>query len=63
MTTGNLLTLTDVAIGYDQRPVLRGVNLQVQAGTFTGLLGANGAGKSTLLKTLVGITPGRGRCH
>ncbi len=57
MTSETLIALKDVAVGYDRVPVLRGVNLQIRRGTFTGLLGANGTGKSTLLKTLVGIIP------
>ncbi|MDB6035745.1 MAG: manganese transporter ATP-binding protein [Verrucomicrobiales bacterium] len=57
MTTETLITLQEVGVGYDRQAVLRGVNLQIRRGTFTGLLGANGTGKSTLLKTLVGIIP------
>jgi ABC-type Mn2+/Zn2+ transport system ATPase subunit len=52
-----LLTLDDVSVGYDRQPVLRGVNLQLARGSFTGLLGSNGSGKSTLLKTVLGILP------
>jgi ABC-type Mn2+/Zn2+ transport system ATPase subunit len=57
VTTETLITLEEVGVGYDRQAVLRGVNLQIRRGTFTGLLGANGTGKSTLLKTLVGIIP------
>jgi len=35
--------------------VLRGVDLDVPAGSFYGLLGRNGAGKTTLLRTLIGL--------
>lgn len=34
---------------------LRGVDLDIQAGTTVGLIGPNGSGKSTLLKTIGGI--------
>jgi ABC-2 type transport system ATP-binding protein len=34
---------------------LRGVNLEIRAGTTVGLIGPNGSGKSTLLKTIGGI--------
>ncbi|MFN3240074.1 MAG: ABC transporter ATP-binding protein [Planctomycetota bacterium] len=40
---------------YDQRPVLRGLDLRVEPGQLLGLIGPNGAGKSTLLRTLVGL--------
>lgn len=43
--------------GYDGIPVLTGLSLQVERGTFVGILGHNGMGKTTLLKTLVGILP------
>jgi len=51
----NLLTLTDVAVGYAesrQEPVLSNIKLNLAAGDRFGLLGVNGAGKSTLVKAL-----------
>ncbi len=43
----------DVTFGYgDREPVIRGVSLDVPAGTTVGLAGPTGAGKSTLLKLL-----------
>ena len=44
----------DVVFSYaeDQEPILNGVNLEVPAGSFVGLVGGSGSGKSTLLKLL-----------
>jgi len=52
-----LLTIDELAIGYERRPVLDHVRLGIKRGTFSGLLGPNGSGKSTLLKTIAGILP------
>jgi ABC-type Mn2+/Zn2+ transport system ATPase subunit len=51
------ITLDNLAIGYDNKPVLSGLSLAVARGSFTAILGANGSGKSTLLKTLLGLLP------
>lgn len=40
---------------FGQRTVVRGVNIDVNAGEVVGLLGRNGAGKSTTFKMLTGI--------
>jgi len=48
-----LLSLRDATLGYERaRPVLRGVSLDVEAGSLLCVLGANGAGKTTLLRAL-----------
>jgi phosphonate transport system ATP-binding protein len=39
------------------RPILNGINCQINRGEFVVLLGLNGAGKSTLLRSLVGLVP------
>jgi iron complex transport system ATP-binding protein len=44
-----------LAVGRDERPVLRGVDLVVQQGERIALLGENGCGKSTLLRALAGL--------
>jgi ABC-type Mn2+/Zn2+ transport system ATPase subunit len=52
-----IITLNNLAIGYDRQPVLSGISLSISRGSFTAILGANGSGKSTLLKTLLGLQP------
>jgi len=47
-----VIRLRDLSKEYDQRKVLRGVNLTVETGEFVFLTGSSGAGKSTLLKLL-----------
>jgi branched-chain amino acid transport system ATP-binding protein len=41
--------------GYGAGDILKGVDLQIGAGTVTCLIGPNGAGKSTVLKTISGL--------
>ena len=52
-----LITLANLSIGYDGRPVLSGITLSIFRASFTAILGANGSGKSTLIKTLLGLLP------
>lgn len=54
--TGNdVLTVSNLAIGYDR--VLSTVSLDLKKGEKLGILGGNGLGKSTFLKTLVDKIP------
>ena len=43
-----------LSVGYDGKPLIRDVCLQVQRGKIVTLIGPNGSGKSTILKTIVG---------
>ena len=49
-----LLTMDGVSLGYDGKPVLRGISLRLDQGDRIALLGSNGNGKSTLAKALAG---------
>ena len=52
--------MKDISMAFGANQVLRGVNLTIEAGKVTALLGANGAGKSTLIKVLSGLYPNHG---
>ena len=55
-----LLTIKDLHAGYGKAEVLRGINLQAEAGSIITVIGPNGAGKSTLLNALMGVLPATG---
>jgi iron(III) transport system ATP-binding protein len=49
------LRITDLWKGYSAQPVLRGVDLDVPAGSLTAVLGLSGCGKTTLLRVIAGF--------
>ncbi len=51
------LSVRDVTVAYQRKPVLLNVTLDVPHGALVGLVGPNGAGKSTLLKAVVDMVP------
>jgi iron complex transport system ATP-binding protein len=61
-TKNNLLAVRDVDLSVGGRPLVSGLQWDVQGGECWCLIGQNGAGKSTLMRTLVGLRqPERGR--
>ena len=52
MTTSHQLSAESVSLGYDQRTVVDGLDLDVPPGRLTVIVGANACGKSTLLRGL-----------
>ena len=50
-----IVSLRNVVAGYGAGDILKGVDLDVQAGSVTRLIGPNGAGKSTVLKCISGL--------
>ncbi len=55
--TEALLSVTGLAVNYGHIEAVRDVDLALQAGRITTLVGANGAGKSTTLLALSGLIP------
>jgi ABC-type branched-subunit amino acid transport system ATPase component/branched-subunit amino acid ABC-type transport system permease component len=54
---GAILAMEGVVAGYGDAEVLHGVDLRLEPGRVTALLGANGAGKSTLCAVAAGLIP------
>ncbi len=55
-----MLDVHELTVGYDDVPVVHGVDLRVGAGEVVALLGPNGAGKTTTLLALGGVLPSSG---
>ncbi len=52
-----MLTLNNVTVGHDGKPLLTDVNLTVEAGETVCLTGPSGLGKTTLLRVAAGLLP------
>lgn len=52
MTDQHTLLIEDLTLGYGNRTVIAGLDLQVPPGRVTAIVGANACGKSTLLRSM-----------
>ena len=51
------LSVQNVTLGYEGRPVVEGLSFTVGSGDYLYILGENGSGKSTLIKAILGLHP------
>ncbi|MBO0341306.1 ABC transporter ATP-binding protein [Flagellimonas profundi] len=56
-TGKNILSISQLSIGYGSKTVANNINFDLGAGMLCGVVGVNGIGKSTLLRTLGGFQP------
>ncbi|MET0953127.1 MAG: ABC transporter ATP-binding protein [Aeromicrobium sp.] len=56
----SLLEVSDLEVAYGPARVLHGIDLTVEQGQVSVILGANGAGKTTILRALSGMVPTAG---
>lgn len=54
------ISIRDLQCGYGSDEVLRGVNLEIEAGQFVSIVGRSGCGKSTLLNCIAGFVKSTG---
>ncbi|HFK1465125.1 TPA: ABC transporter ATP-binding protein [Bacillus cereus] len=50
-----LLSIQDLSKTYEEKQVLKSINLEVNPGEIVGFIGANGAGKTTTIKCIVNL--------
>ena len=51
----SLIELQNVSLGYENKIVLKNINLSINEGDFICIVGPNGSGKSTLIKGILGL--------
>ncbi|WP_342361481.1 ABC transporter ATP-binding protein [Terrarubrum flagellatum] len=50
-----VISVRDLVVGFNQKPVLDGLSLDVYRGEVLGFVGPSGAGKSVLMRTVMGL--------
>ena len=46
---------SDLTVGYNKKPLIKDININVDLGEIVTMIGPNGAGKSTLIKGILGL--------
>jgi ABC-2 type transport system ATP-binding protein len=55
MNSRAAISIEDLSVVRGGREVLHGLDLEIETGSVTGLLGPSGSGKSTLIRAIVGV--------
>jgi ABC-2 type transport system ATP-binding protein len=55
MNSRSAISIGDLTVVRGGREVLHGLDLEIEAGSVTGLLGPSGSGKTTLIRAIVGV--------
>lgn len=54
-----LIRVRDLAVGFGDRLIIDGLDLDVYRGEILGVVGGSGTGKSVLTRTIIGLNPAR----
>ncbi len=57
MSNSPVISLTNLTVGYDDKPVLSDITLNLEPGKLVCFMGPNGAGKSTLIRSICQFQP------
>ena len=61
MTAETLIEINDLNFSYDERAILKGINMTMRRGQLIAIMGGSGSGKTTLLKLIGGaVRPSSG---
>ncbi|MBW3625338.1 MAG: ATP-binding cassette domain-containing protein, partial [Armatimonadetes bacterium] len=55
--TASPVTVRDLTVAYEEKPVLWDVDLDVVPASLTAIIGPTGAGQSTLIMAFLGLVP------
>lgn len=50
-----VIQLENISFSYEEKVILKNINLTIEKGQFIGLVGPNGGGKTTLIKIILGL--------
>lgn len=51
----NIIELKNINFRYGKKELFKNLNLEIERGTFTTIIGTNGSGKSTLIRIILGL--------
>lgn len=54
-----VISVRDIEVGFGEKTILKGLNLDVYRGEILGFVGASGQGKSVLTRAILGLVPKR----